>query len=292
MMTTHLPTVTPPRRPLPPGACDAHAHVFGPYARFPLGEVRSYTPPEATADDHQAMLDVLSFQRAVIVQPTAYGDDNRCIMDAVARDPGRRRAIGVATGEASADSLAALAAGGVAGLRFVELISQRYAGRPKGSSGFADLQRLAPVMRAYGIHAQLFAKTETYAEWMPRLLALGLPLVLDHMAAAGAPTVAADDPLFDAVLGPLREGRIWVKLAVIRHSANPPLYADARPFHDAFMAANGDRLLWGTDWPLVNMENPPDPGRLIDLFDAWTPDETARRKVFVDNPLALYGFTA
>src|SRR3546814_10839994 len=111
MMTTHLTTVTPPRRPLPPGACDAHAHVFGPDARFPLGEVRSYTPPEATADDHQAMLDVLSFQRAVIVQPTAYGDDNRCIMDAVARDPGRRRAIGVATGEASADSLAALAAG-------------------------------------------------------------------------------------------------------------------------------------------------------------------------------------
>src|SRR3546814_5941586 len=67
-------------------------------------------------------------------------------------------------GEASADSLAALAAGGVAGLRFVELISQRYAGRPKGSSGFADLQRLAPVMRAYGIHAQLLAKTETYAD--------------------------------------------------------------------------------------------------------------------------------
>src|SRR3546814_5169991 len=80
MMTTHLPTVTPPRRPLPPGACDAHAHVFGPYARFPLGEVRSYTPPEATADDHQAMLDVLSFQRAVIVRSEEHTSELQSLM--------------------------------------------------------------------------------------------------------------------------------------------------------------------------------------------------------------------
>jgi len=290
-MAAHLPFVSRPAKPLPADACDAHAHVFGPYARFPLGEVRSYTPPEADADAHQAMLDALGFRRAVIVQPTAYGDDNRCIIDAVARDPAARRAIGVADGDADGRRLAALAAGGIAGLRFVELISQRYAGRPKGSSGFAELERLAPAMREHGLHAQLFAKTETYADWMPRLLALGVPLVLDHMAAAGPSTVAADDPRLDAILGPLREGRIWIKLTAIRRSAQPPAYADARPFHDAFVAANSDRLLWGTDWPLVNMENRPDPGRLIDLFDTWTPDDTLRRKIFVDNPAALYGFT-
>ncbi|MGD9810450.1 MAG: amidohydrolase [Sphingobium sp.] len=283
-------TMSPPAKPLPPGACDSHAHVFGPYQRFPLGGERSYTPPEADAVLHRAMLDRLGFERAVIVQPTVYGYDPACILDAVALDPANRRAVGVAGGDVSPNMLAQWAAAGMAGLRFVEIDSQRYGGRPKGSSGFAELVAIAPIMREAGLHAQLFAKTEVLADWMERLLALDIPLVLDHMAAAGPSAVTPNDPRLDAILGPLRERRIWIKLPVIRRSSQAPHYEDARPFHDAFLAANPDRMLWGTDWPLVNLPDPPDIGKLIDLFDAWNGDDEVRRRIFVDNPAELYGF--
>lgn len=288
------PWFSAPKAMLPARACDAHAHVFGPYDRFPLGEDRSYTPPEASADAHAEMLAGLGFERAVIVQPSAYGDDNRCILDAVARDPAGRRAIGVAQPSITDEELAALAAAKLAGFRFVELISKRYGGRPKGSSGFAELAQLAPRMREHGIHAQLFSATSTFADAAQELLKLDLPIVLDHMASAGADEADVNHPSFQTVLELLRDGRIWVKLTVIRRSQNGPNYEDARPFHEAMIKANPNRLLWGTDWPLVNLgERTPDLGALVDLADAWLDrDEGLKRKIFVDNPAALYGFAA
>jgi predicted TIM-barrel fold metal-dependent hydrolase len=285
------PSFSTPRSKLPRGACDAHAHVFGPYDRFPLGEPRSYTPPEASAEAHAVMLARLGFERAVLVQPSAYGADNRCILDAVARDPARRRAIGVCTPAVSEAGLAALTAANLAGFRFVELISKKYGGRPKGSSGFAELELLGPRMREHGLHAQVFSATSTFAHAAAQLLRLDVPIVLDHMASAGADGGDVSSPAFQTVLSLLREGRIWVKLTVVRRSRRAPLYEDARPFHAAMIEANPDRLLWGTDWPLVNMgEHTPDLGALVDLFDAWVDDETLKRKIIVDNPAALYGF--
>ncbi|MBO9377063.1 amidohydrolase family protein [Sphingomonas histidinilytica] len=289
MMTDTL-HPSPPAVPLPDLACDAHAHVLGPYDRFPLAEDRSYTPPEATAAMHANMLDAVGFARGVFVQPTAYGDDNGCLIDAIAQAPRARAGIGVAEPEADIGHLAGLAAAGVRGLRFVEMLSQRYGGRPKGSCGFAELYAMAPRLREAGLHAQLFSKTETFAEHMPRLLDTGLPLVLDHMATVGKSAGGVDDPSFQTLLALLREGRIWVKLTVVRRSTEAPDYPDARAFHDALVDANPDRLLWGTDWPFVNMPHKPDIGRLIDLLDSWTADETIRRKIFVDNPAALYRF--
>lgn len=289
-MMTDTAIPSPPAVPLPDLACDAHAHVLGPYDRFPLAPERSYTPPEATAQMHRTMLGALGFARGVFVQPTAYGDDNGCLIDAIAQAPHARAGIGVAEPETSIEHLAGLSAAGVRGLRFVEMLSQRYGGRPKGSCGFAELYDMAPRLREAGLHAQLFSKTETFAEHMPRLLDTGLPLVLDHMATVGKSAGGVDDPAFQTLLALLREGRIWVKLTVVRRSTEAPHYADARAFHDALVEANPDRLVWGTDWPFVNMPNKPDLGGLIDLFDSWTADETIRRKVFVDNPAALYGF--
>jgi predicted TIM-barrel fold metal-dependent hydrolase len=287
------PQFSAPHFTLPADACDAHAHVFGPYSRFPLGETRSYTSPEASADAHAAMLAKLGFARAVLVQPSAYGVDNRCILDAVARDPRRRRAIGVADGTITDGELAALKAANLAGFRFVELISKRYGGRPKGTSGFAELEQLGGRMREHGLHAQIFSATATFADAAPNLLKLDLPIVLDHMACAGESESGVASPAFQTVLALLREGRIWVKLTVIRRSQLAPFYEDARPFHDAMIAANPDRLLWGTDWPLVNMgERAPDLGVLVDLFAAWVRDPDVKRKILVDNPAALYGFAA
>lgn len=291
--TDGTPRFLAPKRKLPPRACDAHAHVFGPYSRFPLGETRSYTPPEASAEAHAAMLAKLGFERAVLVQPSAYGADNRCVLDAVARDPKRRRAIGVCVPAITDSELANLKAANLAGFRFVELISKKYGGRPKGSSGFAELKQLGPRMREHGLHAQIFSATSTFAGAAAQLLALDIPIVLDHMASAGAEESDITSSAFQTVLALLREGRIWVKLTVIRRSQQAPFYEDARPFHDAMIEANPDRLLWGTDWPLVNMgERTPDLGALADLFDAWIGDEALKRKILVDNPIALYRFSA
>ncbi|MHB9880389.1 amidohydrolase family protein [Pacificimonas sp. ICDLI1SI03] len=289
-MTEQTLSLTPPACPLPANACDAHAHIFGPYAQFPLGEARSYTPPEAPFEAHQEMLDTLGFARGIFIQPSAYGDDPTCILDAVARAPDHRRAVGVAGPGTPTATLIDYAARGMAGLRFVELISARYAGRPKGASGFAELMELAPAMREAGLQPHLFAKTETFVEWMPQLLTLGIPLVIDHMAAAGPSDIRANDPRLDAILAPLREGRLWMKLTVVRRSTQGPDYGDARPFHDAFVAANSDRMLWGSDWPLVNLADPPNIGQLINLFDSWTSDSAIRHKVFVSNPAACFGF--
>jgi 2-pyrone-4,6-dicarboxylate lactonase len=265
--------------------------LLGPYDQFPLQPERSYTPPEAPFAMHKAMLDFFGFERGVIVQPSAYGDDNRCIVDAVSQAPGARRAIGVAAPAVAEQELARLYAAGVHGLRFVELISKKYGGRPKGAIGFVELEEMAPRLREQGIHAQTFSTTQTLIEWAPRLVKAGIPIVVDHMAAAGASGVNVEDQGFKTLLGLLADGLVWMKLTVVRRSTQAPDYPDARAFHDAFCKANPDRVLWGTDWPLVNMgASAPDIGKLIDLLDDWTTDEDLRRKILVDNPAALYRF--
>jgi 2-pyrone-4,6-dicarboxylate lactonase len=145
-------------------------------------------------------------------------------------------------------------------------------------------------MRELGWHAQLWASAADHAALLPDLIALGIPLVLDHM---GSPDVArgVDDPAFRALLAHLRDGRVWVKLALCRISRAMPGHQDARPFHDALVAANPDRLLWGSDWPYVRMgESTPDADHLLDLFRDWVGDAALVRRILVDNPAALYGF--
>lgn len=293
-MSTPLETVTPrrpnpPRQPLPPGACDTHAHVFGPYERFPLAHPSSYAPPLAPAPLHLAMLDILGAARGVLVQPAPYGDDAQPMLDAIAASNGRLRGIGVADGSATREQLQQLHDGGIRGLRFVEVRDPQ--GQPYlGSVGVDQLLAMAPVMKAIGLHAQLWAPLDDYEQLLPPLLATGVPVVLDHMACLKTER-GVGDPAFQSVLKALKAGEIWIKLSLCRVSKMAPGYADLKPFHDALVAANPQRLLWGSDWPFVRMgELSPDAGQLLDLFHDWVPDAATRRAILVDNPAALYGF--
>lgn len=278
---------TAPQQALPAGACDSHAHVFGPYDRFPLAHASSYAPPLAPAALHREMLDTIGAARGVLVQPAPYGTDASALLHAIAEGNGRLRGIAVADATASEEQLQALYDGGVRGLRFVEVRAPN--GTPyAGSVGADQLLAMAPAMRKIGLHAQLWAPIDSYAELLPKLRTAGVDVVLDHMACIKTER-GVDDPAFQAVLIAVRDGGVWVKLTLCRVSTQAPDYADARPFHDALVAAAPTQLLWGSDWPYVRMgDNSPDVGVLLDQFHDWVPDAATRAQILVANPAALY----
>jgi 2-pyrone-4,6-dicarboxylate lactonase len=278
-----------PRARLPDGACDTHAHVFGPYDQFPLAHAASYPLPLAPAALHASMLATVGATRGVLVQPAPYGCDPGAVLAALRRASGRLRGIAVADAAVGEPALRRWAEAGIRGLRFVEMRDPN--GNPyKGSVGADQLVELAPLMRRLGLHAQLWASADDYLRLLPRLLPLGVPLVLDHMGSFDAGRGVAD-AAFAHLLDRLRSSEVWIKMSLCRVSKQGPDYPDIRPFHDAMVAANSARLLWGSDWPFVRMgAGSPDVGALLDLFYEWVPDSSLRTQILVDNPARLYGF--
>jgi len=279
-----------PSSPLPPGACDAHAHIFGPYAQFPLAGARSYSPPETPLEAYLDVLDRVGFARGVLVHASAYGLDCGLLIDALERAGSRLRGVAVATASCGDAELADMHRHGVRGLRFTQFDDPAVAARFKGSVGFDQLALLGPRLRGLGMHAQLWSDAGTFARASRNLLALGVPLCLDHMSHYDVAR-GVHDSAFQTVLALLREGRIWVKMSVNRNSKRLPGCEDVRPFHDAIIEANSARLVWGSDWPYLGMgEQSPDVGQLLNIFDRWTPEPALRHQILVDNPAALYGF--
>jgi predicted TIM-barrel fold metal-dependent hydrolase len=146
-------------------------------------------------------------------------------------------------------------------------------------------------MRDLGWHMQLWIDVKDLPETAPILAAIGLPVVIDHMGRTDA-RAGTGSAGFQSLVRLVGEGKAWVKLSgAHRLSLDAPDYPDARPFHEALVRANPERLVWGTDWPHPRIESDmPDAGHLLDLFTAWTPDAAIRRRILVDNPAALYDF--
>lgn len=289
-MTPAAPTLpAKPRKPLPANACDCHAHVFGPFEKYPLAENRSYTPPLAPATAYWEMLNHMGFSRAVVVQASAFGVDNRCMVDAVASSAGKMRGIGVVNTSVTDEELAYLSSQGVRGMRFTEIATR--AGTPMiGAVGFQELLQLGPRLREHRMHAQLFASCDDFVAAAPKLLELGIPLILDHMGRFGPGSRSLEDPAFNTMLGLLREGRIWVKMTLFRNAVSFDDFSSLRPFHDAFLRANPDHLVWGSDWPVLTTgRKMPDIGHMLDLFEEWT-GEPLWQRILVNNPAKFYGF--
>jgi predicted TIM-barrel fold metal-dependent hydrolase len=207
------------------------------------------------------------------------------MLNGLSDSPQRLRGVAVTTRTTPRAELADWRARGVRGLRFTD-VPPRIAFA--GTIGIEELVALAPLMRELDLHAQLWMTARRFANQTERLYTLGVPLVLDHMAvldSAAGLTGAA----FQAVLHGLGEGRLWLKLTPYRLSRSYPDYEDIRPFHEALVRANPERLLWGSDWPHMASEMPDD-GHLVDLFDAWTDDDVLRTRILSENPAHLYGF--
>jgi predicted TIM-barrel fold metal-dependent hydrolase len=271
--------------------CDCHAHVFGPFERFPLAADRLYTPPQATRLDHRAMLDTAGFARGVLVHAGANGWDHAAMLDALRSDPARLRGIAVPPTSISDQELADMHAAGVRGVRFTHIIG-RTGKRNSGTLDLDDLKAFAPRLRTLGWHAQLWANCEVIAANASWLGTLGVPLVLDHLGVVEvAHGVASPD--FQSVLELVREGLAWVKLTAFRNSrSGDARYADVRPFHDALVAANPQQLLWGSDWPFLGMtgENRPTVAHVLEVLCEWVQDAEVREQILSINPARLYGF--
>ena len=277
---TRKPTFTPP-----PGACDAHCHVFGPAHRFPYAEGRAYTPPDSPVEDFRKLQHVLGFERAVIVQATCHGTDNAAALDAIAGSDGRYRGVAIVDDSFTEADFEQLHDGGMRGVRF------SYARHLAGPPDFSQVERVAEKIAPLGWHVVLYLEAEDVAANARTLAALPLPVVIDHMGRVKTADGVEQKP-FQLLLELLRGEDFWVKICGAERisSAGPP-FTDAVPFARALVAAAPGRILWGTDWPHPNIEgHMPNDGDLLDLLAQHAPDEAVRNRILVDNPARLYGF--
>jgi len=285
----HLPWDPHPRKPaylLPPGACDSHTHIFGPFDRYPYTPTADYVPYEAPVEALIAMHDAIGVSRGVLVHVSGHGPEGQPTLDALAAYPDRFRAIGVLDGSVTDEELARFDAAGFRGIRVI--MRTTHAHEPPLD------ERLVARIAELGWHVQLFTELPRLVAMADRLRALPAEVVIDHM---GMPDVAAgiDHPDFRALRDLLRDGRFWVKVCgPMRFSKEPgPPYSDAAPFARALLEAAPDRCVWATDWPHVRMaEVMPNDGDLVDLLANWCPHANVLRKVLVENPARLYGFPA
>ncbi|MDP6342479.1 MAG: amidohydrolase family protein [Alphaproteobacteria bacterium] len=275
--------VKPPAARAPTGACDCHAHVFARPGSHYLNPLRGYTPPEASLNDFRAMHRVLGIDRAVIVQPSVYGTDNRCSRQAVEALGDAGRGVAVIDLDTPDDELARLHEAGFRGSRFNVLSG--------GGVDLTQLEAVAARLAELGWHLQTFIDGAALAELAPRLAALPVEVVVDHLGHPD-PELDIDQPGFRALLGLLRDGQAWVKISgAYRVDSGPAPWPAADRFAEALIAAAPDRLVWGSDWPHPALSGPmPNDGDLFDRLLAWTPDEDLRRRILVDNPARLYDF--
>ena len=276
----------------PPNACDCHNHVFGPASKFPYAEDRSYTPPDAPVEKYLAILDTVGFARGALVQPSAHGADNSAMLDALRSHPNRLRGVAVADENVPAAELKRWHGLGVRGLRF----NHYFRGGQlhyRGGVPLSAAKVLAPAMKDLGWHLQLWIDCKDLPDTIPVLKEIGLPVVIDHMGRTDA-RAGTGTPGFQSLVKLVGDGGCWVKLSgAHRLSNNAPEYSEAKPFHEALVRANPERLVWGSDWPHPRIEGDmPDAGKLLDLFNAWTPDAAIRKRILADNPAKLYGFPA
>ena len=265
------------------GGWDCHAHLFGPYERFPLAPERSYTPPEAIEPQYMALLRRLGLTNGVLVHPSAYGDDHSLLLHALATQPSLRGVVVVRPG--SPLPLAGLRAQGVRGARF----SHRSGAGANfaGSASIEDLRALAPQLADAGLHAELWTDCRALPAIAAELRALPVPVVVDHMGGFDV-KAGVDDPGFRTLLSLLESGKVWVKLCAYRNLMNESDWEAGRPFQQAMVTANPERLVWGSDWPHLRVTPAPDPVQLLDMFMDWAGSDAVVRQVLGVNAERLY----
>jgi len=285
-MAMNAPPPAPDRRPrltAPVGACDCHLHVYGPAARFPYAASLRTAPPDNPIEDYLALRRRLGLSRAVFVQPSAYGTDNTCALDAMARAAPEARGIAVIDPAASDAEIARLDAAGMRGVRFHDMVA--------GCLPLNALEPMAARLRPHGWHVQIQLDGDGLVDLAPRLAALPVDFVIDHMGRIPVDG-GIERAAFKALVRLVDTGRCWVKLSAPYHVSRdgPPTYRDCAARARALVRAAPERLLWGSNWPHPSVDDKPDDADLLDVLAEWADDEAALHRILVDNPTALFGF--
>jgi predicted TIM-barrel fold metal-dependent hydrolase len=275
-----------PRKPslaLPPGACDCHFHLFGPAQRYAWDPESPYLSADALPETYFALQEALGLQRGVLVSGGGYGRDYTHLVDTLGRYSQRLRGIVLPREDLDAREIETLDALGVRGMRFIS--ERRHGKLPRLDEALA---RRAFDAAGWQVH---FYPKDDLAALAPRLLALPNAVVLDHFGGIDADAQPDLKTLFTL----LDSGRVWVKLSgPMRCTREDFPYARVTPLARQLVAHAPERLIWGSDWPHVNMNERamPNDGDLVDLLKEWVPSETLLRQILVENPAKLFGFSA
>jgi 2-pyrone-4,6-dicarboxylate lactonase len=283
-LSFHAAPVKPTFRP-PPGAVDAHCHVFGPGAVFPYAPERKYTPVDAPKETLWALRDFLGFERNVIVPGTCHGTDNCALVDALRNSAGRARGVASVSREVTDSELADLHDAGVRGVRF------NFVKRLVDVTPPAVLHEIATRIAPLGWHVVVYFEAQDLPELVPFFASLPTIVVVDHM---GRPDVQlpVEGSEFERFVSFMREhSNVWSKVSGAERlsTQGPPGYSDFVPFARRIVESFPRRVLWGTDWPHPNMKSHmPDDGDLVNLLPRIAPTAELQQALLVDNPMRLY----
>jgi 2-pyrone-4,6-dicarboxylate lactonase len=277
-------TLSLPSFHVPAGACDSHVHVFGPESRYPSVDKPHYTLPDGNLPQLQNMAQVLNLQRLVIVQPSFYGTDNSCMLDALAAAGTRARGVGMVDEQISDADLEAMHARGVRALRLDLFLRSSLT----SAELIAYIERSVRRTEAFGWHVQFYTPGWVIRNLLPFLAELEADFVVDHMGyMLESDGLTRND--FDRLLKVIAGGRGWIKLSAPYRIAGDGNFARLRPLVTAVLDAAPSRVIWGSDWPHIP-EGGRDTGELLNLLAAWVPDTESLTRVLVSNPARLFGF--
>lgn len=280
-MTDQQPKEVVPALKAPKGTCDTHVHFYN--DRFPLSPTSWLSPPNFTVPQYRAMCGRLGIDRVVIVQPTSYGADNRCVLSAAAEFGPDSRLVVVVDTSVSDNELAGLHDLGARGVRFHMLRG--------GVLGWNIMEEMAARVAPLGWHLQVQLDGFELPEREAILKALPSNVVIDHMGRYSRP-IAPDHPAFQSLLRLVDTGRFSVKLSgsYLISAEGPPSYGDVAPLARTLVEHAPERMLWASDWPHPSEAHKPDDAWLIDLLLQWAPSEALQQAILVDNPARVYGF--
>lgn len=282
------PDPTPAKFEMPDGAVDCHAHIFGPESKYAFSPARGYTPPDASLQSFLALHRTLgNIERAVLTQPSVYGTDNSCMLDAVEKSGGKFLAVVAVDADVSDKELENLHLRGARGAR-VNIVD-------KGGNPFDDMgavRKFTDRIKDLGWHLEVLIHVHDFEDLRATFNALPVDVSVGHLGYMRTDN-GVDHPGFREFLDLLRDGNTWVKLSgsyrITTLESTP--YHDVTPIARALIEANEDRIIWGTDWPHPFLKgNMPNDGALTDQLADWAPEETLRKKILVDNAERLYGF--
>jgi D-galactarolactone isomerase len=270
-----------PQLQAPPDATDCHHHIYD--SRFPVAPQAVLKPGDATVADYRLLQQRIGTVRHVVVQPSTYGVDNRCLLDALGQFGPQARGIAVVNTGVTDAELQQLQAAGVRGIRFNLA--------PAGTTTLDMIDPLSKRANDLGWHIQVNMASDQILAARDLWNRLPCPIVFDHLAHMREPA-GMTDPAFAVVAALLQQGRAWVKLsgAYADSKVGPPTYADSTKVAQAYVREAPERLVWGSDWPHPTEKTKPDDAILFDLLSEWVPDEATRTRILVANPAQLYGF--